>query len=266
MPSDARSLLKAAAQERRKTAAPGISDPFASYNPISGALRCSACNYVAIKHESLWAAHIVSKSHRANALRLRQEQTVNEREEEVPRQAQAQKTKDGKRKAVDDDDPTTVGDAETLAEDITAKKARNAEGPELDSEWELFKRQMEAGEVSTAVDDDQYSKQATIEVQAQLHFDGDAPSAEAGSEDTQEETAAREKVRQEQEEREEILSRYEEEQRLQDEADERYVSFSFLISKFLPFVAVFILGSVLLSNAWNASVRPASRSLQCHSP
>lgn len=225
MPSDARSLLKAATQERSKTSESGITDPFASYNPASGALRCSACNYLAIKHENLWAAHIVSKSHRTNVARIRSEQALKFEQEKTLQQSQALQTKDGKRKAVDKDESTSADSSGSTADGSVAKKARNLEEAKVDNEWERFKRQLESGDKSEVTDEDQrYNAEAIIEVQPQLLADADTRLSEAEGEDEQELIAARERKRQEQDEREEILSRYEEEQRIQDEADERCVA------------------------------------------
>ncbi|SPO27172.1 uncharacterized protein UTRI_10634_B [Ustilago trichophora] len=228
MPADARSLLRAAANERAKAGASGISDPFASYSSTGG-LRCSACSYLTIKHESLWGAHVLSKSHRANVTRIREEEL---------RQAEIQRTKDGKRKADDADDELEEGDGSLSAATGTghveedagpeSKKARmEANGAEaIDPEWELFKSQMEATEPESSQSRGDHSAGAALEAEAQLiSHDGDAhldPKAqEEVEEKTAEELEAEERARKEQEEREEILSRLEEEQRQQDEADQR---------------------------------------------
>lgn len=228
MPVDARSLLRAAANERAKAGASGISDPFASYSS-SGGLRCSACNYLTIKHESLWGAHALSKSHRANVTRIG--------EEEV-RQAEIQRTKDGKRKADDADEALDEGDGPLTTATGTGNGEENA-GPEskkarteangaeaIDLEWELFKSQMEATEPDTSQPRKDYSAAPALEAEAQLiSHDGDARSGQEAhggvEEKTAEELEAEERAGKEQEEREEILSRLEEEQRQQDEADQR---------------------------------------------
>lgn len=223
MSQDARFLLRAAANERARATATGISDPFASYS-ATGGLRCSACNYLAIKHESLWGAHAQSKSHRNNAMRIR--------EEEV-RKAEVQRTKDGKRKA--DDSYEDLGEAdEARASSLNAngvddssapesKKARTVASP-IDAEWELFKSQMDATESGKDPRNEEFTGAAALEAEAQLisHEEGVGQNAAAEVEEkSAEEIRAEERARKEQEEREEILSRLEEEQRQQDEADQR---------------------------------------------
>lgn len=222
MPSDTRSLLRAAANERAKSSSSGISDPFASYSSTGG-LRCSACNFLGIKHESLWGAHALSKSHRANVARMRDEEL---------RQAELQRTKDGKRKADESEMSPSQDDASLPTSRAAADTSETIDdGPEIkkariDPEWELFKSQME-----TSADEDEPSRQgysagSALEAEAQLisHDANDGPRA--GQDDelelkSAEELAAEERARKEQEEREEILSRLEEEQRQQDEADQR---------------------------------------------
>ncbi|CCF52354.1 hypothetical protein NDA11_003696 [Ustilago hordei] len=223
MPEDARSLLRAAAKERAKSKASIISDRFASYSS-TGSLRCSACNYLTIKHESLWGAHALSKSHRANLTRIREEEL---------RQAELQRTKEGKRKADETDADLDEGDGPQpsgLNRDADegeaapeSKKART--GASIDPEWELFKTQMEAAEEEQPNQTtNNYSAGAALEAEAQLILqDGTEGQAagEAEQEKSKEEMEALETARKEQEEREEILSRLEEEQRQQDEADQR---------------------------------------------
>ncbi|PWZ01321.1 hypothetical protein BCV70DRAFT_198747 [Testicularia cyperi] len=231
MPSDARSLLRAAASERARTATLGITDPFASYSGTGG-LRCSACNFLPLKHESLWSAHAASKSHRANAARIREEgkRKQEQEHEEQLRQAELQRTKDGKRKAIDSDHDDGTSDSTDKQDGVTTKKSRtqsiqdaNGAGSVVDAEWEMFKAQMEVPDAS-AMDSSSYAADATIEVQPQLRTDdGNADSKDATEDDQKirEEQEAEERTRKEQEEKEEIYARFEEEQRLQDEADER---------------------------------------------
>ncbi|EST04685.1 hypothetical protein PSEUBRA_005961 [Kalmanozyma brasiliensis GHG001] len=232
MPTDARSLLRAAANERAKASATGISDPFASYSSTGG-LRCSACKYLTIKHESLWGAHVLSKSHRSNVARIREEELS---------QAELQRTKDGKRKAQDapaqDDHREALAASTTNADDRNAdaasgsKKARvdtdqeNDIAPSVDPEWELFKAQLESAEPGQGPAAETNSAGAALEAEAQLISNDDAGRNDGtvgndAEELTIEEVQAQERARKEQEEREEILSRLEEEQRQQDEADQR---------------------------------------------
>lgn len=237
MPSDARSLLRAAANERSKAVASEL-DPFATYS-ATGGLRCSACNYLAIKHESLWGAHALSKSHRANVARIREEEA---------RRSDSQRIKEGKRKAenaADLDGERGPSSSSIHAEGIQgeaapeSKKARTnsvsatdetdvgRKSASIDPDWDLFKSQMEATEPATDQPMSDYSAGATLEAEAQLiardqHGSHQLQTTEdAGEEKSAEELEAEERRRREQEEREEILSRLEEEQRQQDEADQR---------------------------------------------
>ncbi|KAJ9480163.1 hypothetical protein PHBOTO_003396 [Pseudozyma hubeiensis] len=227
MAGDARSLLRAAANERVKAGGSGISDSFASYSS-SGNLRCSACDYLTIKHESLWGAHVLSKSHRTNAARIKQEDQL--------RQAELQRTKDGKRKAEDAEGDaqgdslatSTGGDLYQQHSALASKKARtdtSDAAPAVDAEWELFKSQMESTEAEPDSSTQLSSAGAALEAEAQLISHDGAEDAQGSlngiEEKSPEEMAAEERARKEQEEREEILSRVEEEQRLQDEADQR---------------------------------------------
>ncbi|GAC93148.1 hypothetical protein PHSY_000711 [Pseudozyma hubeiensis SY62] len=224
MAGDARLLLRTAANERVRAAASGISDPFASYSS-SGNLRCSACDYLTIKPESLWGAHVLSKSHRANAARIKQEDQL--------RQAEQQRTKDGKRKAEDADGDaqadslatSTDADLDQQHSALASKKARtdvSDAAPAVDAEWELFKSQMESTEIEPDPSTIPSSAGAALEAEAQLITNDNAKDGSDGIEDkSPEELAAEERARKEQEEREEIFSRVEEEQRLQDEADQR---------------------------------------------
>lgn len=224
MSADARILLRAAANERAKTSASGISDPFASYS-ASGGLRCSACNYLTIKHESLWGAHVLSKNHRSNVARIREEEL---------RQAEIQRTKDGKRKAENSEPSLNQGKGANTTADVgtgqddaepESKKVRT-EPTYNDSEWELFKSEMEASEPRADEPVESYGAGAALEAEAQLisRDNTDLKAVGVGDEaeeKTVEEIEATERARKEQEEREEILARMEEEQRQQDEADQR---------------------------------------------
>lgn len=233
MPADARSLLRVAAAERARSSAGGIADPWASYHPTTGALRCAACGYMVIKHEALWSAHAASKSHRSNAAREKAE-----REEKERKEAEKKARKEGKRKAVD-------GDADAVEKRQDTKRARTEEegvkgaaalplqsqtNEPVDEDWELFRRTVLDAESDSqapqAAAAPSYAN-ATISAEPVLRADasreggahGDA--GEQQQEETQEESAEEKRARLEQEEREEIYARFEEEQRLQDEADER---------------------------------------------
>ncbi|TKY87819.1 hypothetical protein EX895_003400 [Sporisorium graminicola] len=230
MSGDARSLLRAAANERAKVGASGITDRFASYSSTGG-LRCSACSFVAIKHESLWGAHVLSKSHRANATRIRDEEL---------RQAEVQRTRDGKRKAEENaapgHDASRDADASTAEADDAVQGGKrprtdstneaSVKSSAFDPEWELFKSQMESTEPEQDASNHTTEVGAALEAEAQLISQGNElglgeAEFEAADAKSAEDLEAEERARKEQEEREEILSRFEEEQRQQDEADSR---------------------------------------------
>ncbi|EPQ28875.1 uncharacterized protein PFL1_03677 [Pseudozyma flocculosa PF-1] len=238
MSSSTRSLFRAAASERKAAGSSGIQDPFASYNPSTGALRCSACNYLAIKHESLWASHASSKSHRTNAARIKAER---ERQDEALLARQSA-NHEGKRKADDDGygQPTERGQGTGEGDSKRAKvdtetAAGDAGAEDIDPEWEAFQREIAEAEASATQAADPVQAQyasATIEVEPVIKGRGADAAAAAGTADgeggegqdgqpAEEETEEERRARREQEEREEIYSRYEEEQRIQDEAEER---------------------------------------------
>ncbi|KAN0063199.1 hypothetical protein ACQY0O_004363 [Thecaphora frezii] len=232
MPPDARSLFRAAASERRAAGNSGIQDPFASYNPSTRALRCSACNFVPVKHESLWASHASSKSHRANVAKIRaeREREALRTQEEEQRQRLTNK---GKRKAYDgDQDDDDSHDAGTETDSKRAKVdgaassgAADGRDGDVDPEWEAFQREIAKAESGPAPDPVQTAyANATIEVEPVIKGQ-EAPMQEGAERQeeptTEEETEEQRRARREQEEREEIYSRYEEEQRIQDEAEER---------------------------------------------
>ncbi|KIS69517.1 uncharacterized protein UMAG_02056 [Mycosarcoma maydis] len=228
MTGDARSLLRAVASERAKLGASGVSDAFASYS-ANGGLRCSACDYLAIKHESLWGAHVLSKSHRTNVARIHKEEQV--------RQAELERTKAGKRKATQGDgrdaSPSdAAADATHARSTLASKKARadteqvvTDTPPTLDPEWELFKSQVESIEPDLDHPSDTPIAGAALEAEPQLISQDDLDQRHDTDavlwEKSAEELEAEERARIEQQEREEILSRMEEEQRQQDEADQR---------------------------------------------
>lgn len=229
MPADARALLRAAASSSAQGATEGIKDRFASYHPKTRALRCLACNYLVIKHESLWASHAASKSHRSNAAQVRKSEEEHEEQQKQQRRAAQVDNVDGtggKRKGHEEEDQN--GDEEA------AKRARKSETAQpVDAEWERFQR-----EVLNAPSAEQQPSltsyaDATIEVGPELrraHGDDREETREVEEEEDEEdelgqankvETEAERRTRLEREEREEILARFEEEQRVQDEADER---------------------------------------------
>lgn len=264
MPADARSLLRAAAAQKRgvglasssassssssgnATSTTAIPDRFASYHRKTGALRCSACD-LTIKHESLWASHAASKSHRARTDEVRRAEAEQEaraaaaatereerervQKEEEERGAQAAATavagssSGAKRKGGGDDDSQRGADG-----NAAEKRVRLAgEVESVDPEWERFQREViaQASESDAHQQADRaiYSANATIEVAPRLRqVPGGADDAEEEAEEEQEEeeeeTEEEKRARLDREEREEILARFEEEQRIQDEANER---------------------------------------------
>lgn len=255
MPADARSLLRAAASSQAGTA--GIADRHASYHPKTKALRCAACQYQPIKHESLWPSHAASKSHRAN---------VQQIEEGERRRALTARH--------DDDIVEASGDSVDDTHERSKRKA-SKEGPDqlagkrpksnaagqpgisrpmtLDLEWERFQAEVLDAPIAggssasnSSASNSSYLVDATIKVQPLLREESkDARKGDAGAvsnrrsvgapTDAKDERAedmildpsfATESVegrrqRLEREAREEILARLEEEQRVQEEAEDR---------------------------------------------
>lgn len=250
MPADARSLLRAAAAQKRAApsssagagasssssgGATAIPDRFASYHRKTGALRCLACD-LTIKHESLWASHAASKSHRAKAEEIKRaeaeeaekKQRKAEEEEAAQRQREAQAAASsssaaGKRKG------EQFSSEDGGQGDQTAKKRAKINEEQNDTEWERFQREVmsQASESDAQPDRGLYSAGATIEVAPKLRqVPGRAPLEDGEEEieeeaEEEEETEEEKRARLDREEREEIMARFEEEQRIQDEANER---------------------------------------------
>ncbi|KAK0563173.1 hypothetical protein OC861_004947 [Tilletia horrida] len=240
MSSDARSLLRAAAAQRRT----GIQDRWASYHPTTQALRCVACAYLPIKHESLWSSHAASKSHRNSVARLLREET-----------AAAAVASRGKRKQSEQSDTAAfdvqaqgAGSADAAATP-DAKRARlgHQNGTESaaaattsvdEDEWARFQREVleapangDAGGGAGPSLDNAIHAAATISAEPVLLVrnpedeEDDAEGMEtdgAANAETQDALTEEElRLEREREEREDILMRFEEEQRIQDEAEER---------------------------------------------
>ncbi|KAE8212746.1 hypothetical protein CF327_g3657 [Tilletia walkeri] len=255
MATDARSLLRAATSQRRA----GIQDRFASYHPTTQALRCAACAYLPIKHESLWSSHASSKSHRVNVARVLSE----EKEKETAAAAAAGLAK-GKRKQGDEDldgedDAVGLGASSSSQQGSSlptsasnSKRARiegsngesdsksrasagtGAGGAVDEDEWARFEREVLEGTTAAAdaTNDFDIHASATISAEPVLLINGaggegemegmemDDEQADDGGADAGA-TEEEQRLEREREEREEILMRFEEEQRIQDEADER---------------------------------------------
>jgi zinc finger protein 830 len=227
MPADARLLLRAAVASSSTSSENGIKDRFASYQPKTKALRCTACDYLIIKHESLWASHAASKSHRNNVATIRREEEEKERvrelqreEEEAAMQEKEEQTATGSKRKERGPDEETTKKAKTIEV--------NGQSTTADAEWERFQREV----LNAATTADQPSSSnyanATIEVRPALNssygdndIDEESDEEENGPLQKVAETEAERRVRLDREDREEILARLEEEQRVQDEADER---------------------------------------------
>ncbi|CAD6887563.1 unnamed protein product [Tilletia controversa] len=257
MASDARSLLRAATSQRRA----GIQDRFASYHPTTQALRCAACAYLPIKHESLWSSHAASKSHRVNVVRVLSE----EREKEAAEAAsQTSGIAKGKRKQGDEGVEDVAGPSSPPASSLktpasagpNSKRARfddsdggpgststgapissTSGGAAVDEdEWARFEREVLEGPADSSAAQDSESAPNDFDIHASATIsaepvllngtDGDdhAEGMEVDEQDAAGVAVATEeelRLEREREEREEIISRFEEEQRIQDEADER---------------------------------------------
>lgn len=223
MPVDARSLLRASAS----TSAGAIADRFASYHPKTRALRCSACDFQVIKHDSLWSSHVASKTHRKNtqAIQEKEEEDTLAKQKEIAEQtsvspvahAESPSQKDevvsGKRKSPSPGEEQEVG---KRAKQDTGTSENH--GTYLDSEWARFQQEI----ASTSNAHQYYSSDATIEAKPELR----QPAEETEEEEDElpqakEETPEEKQARLDLEERQDIFSRMEEEQRIQEEADER---------------------------------------------
>ncbi|KAL9936741.1 hypothetical protein V8E36_004809 [Tilletia maclaganii] len=151
MASDARSLLRAAAQQRK---ADGIQDRYASYHPTTQALRCAACAFLPIKHDSLWSSHASSKSHRNNVARLNSEE--QRRAAAAPRSAAGPSSKKGKRKQDDDDETTLYTKAnESASSEQLASPARASQIPNGAGGPEAKRARIALGEAGSATSSSQ---------------------------------------------------------------------------------------------------------------
>lgn len=230
MPVDARSLLRAStassASGSHVEGAPthrAIVDRFASYHPKTRALRCSACDYQIVKHESLWASHTASKTHRSNVQAIKRREEEQARRDAESSAISEKSTAPGKRKQENEQ-------AKEVQEVDTMKRARReGAGPsdealsQIDSEWERFQAEVLDASANGQSDDSKryINAGATIEVEPMLKNQMDDDGVGEDEADELVETPAEKQARLEQEEREDIIARLEEEQRLQEEADER---------------------------------------------
>lgn len=201
---DARALLRAAQQATGSSGTTTLNDAFASYHPRTQALRCSACSYAAIKHDSLWPAHAASKSHKLNVAKLKAAQ-----------EAEQQQRVGEKRKAA-------------TAHEEADKRVKTSSPPPaaVDAEWALFEAEvLNAPNTSADAIAPKYVG-STVEVAPVLRAESGQPPHQQRQDDDEApvqvaETAEQKRARLEQEEKEEIYARLEDEQRTQDEAEER---------------------------------------------
>ncbi|GAA6054681.1 hypothetical protein JCM3770_006384 [Rhodotorula araucariae] len=232
-----KSLMAAKKQQARITA------PFARYSgPRQDQLSCSLCA-LPVKHESLWSAHVQSKTHRVNVQRHEQEQDIKKR-----KRTDEQTPSTSKRPRADDDgddgqdDRTGALPADFFADPAHAPTPRvpspaPAPAPvpaEADPDMDEFLASLSAA--NPAADDGGASTaRATISA-APVRFEFGAPVVAAEGEDEgegaaagedgaddedQEETEEERAEREAREEREEMMARLEEEEREQREADEK---------------------------------------------
>lgn len=228
MPTDARLLLRAAvaSSSAQSLSDGGIKDRFASYHPKTRALRCTACDFLNIKHESLWASHAASKSHRSNVAKLKREEEEKEMERKRQQQASAIQQEES---VVEEVGSLGNKRKERGLEHESSKRAKKGDRDQAeDLEWERFQR--EVLDAPSTIEQPSLSTyaEATIEVAPALRPGVNGEIGEEEDEVDEEdmnqqatETDAERRSRLEREDREEILARLEEEQRLQDEADER---------------------------------------------
>lgn len=248
--ADVRALLKAKRQEAR------VNHPLASYT-TNGQLRCIACGTI-VKHASSWEGHVGSKTHRMNAVKLR--------EEEQRRAARAEEEAAKTKRKADDSSPEpdlpTVESkrrrmyieaskaqaapkrtnefpadffsnpvqvppppdsdeegAEEGADNNAAVSSAPAPSSTIDSEWEKFQQA-----VLNPPDEHDAYERATV-------FAEPVPASDVpegfplqqgdgpAANDEDELTEEQKRQRKEQEERELIMDRLMEEERAQEEAD-----------------------------------------------
>ncbi|BGP58297.1 hypothetical protein JCM8202_000941 [Rhodotorula sphaerocarpa] len=187
-----------------KKAAQRISAPHAKYS-ASGQLSCALCG-LALKHESLWGAHVQSKAHRVNVQRYQAEQAAAEE------RAAAKRKRDSNDDAGSDDDgakrarqgpaagagggdeqaggalpagffadpsqapsPSARPDEAVEGEGATAAgSAAAAEPAEEDPEWAEFERYLASGEGPAEATPTQSTASATIQA-APVKFEFGAP-------------------------------------------------------------------------------------------
>ncbi|THH29446.1 hypothetical protein EUX98_g4731 [Antrodiella citrinella] len=242
--ADVRALLKAKRQEAR------VNHPLASYSS-TGQLRCLACSTI-VKQAASWVGHVGSKTHRINAVKLReselaQQMLVDEESAQAKRKSEALEDDDGdvdmspdtkKRKGDLEADASTHGFPDDFFSDPSQAPLpapddddENADAapsetplPPVDAEWELFQQAV----LNPPTNDDRREAfdRATIAAEPVLASEVPEgfPQALAQATGTtgesqpelSEEALRRQK---EQDERELIMDRLMDEERAQEEAD-----------------------------------------------
>ncbi|WFC99891.1 hypothetical protein MYAM1_002637 [Malassezia yamatoensis] len=202
---EARSLLRATASQR-DGAAERINDQWASYHPKTGALRCSACDLVTVKHERLWDNHLASQTHREHVKEMQQRADNARKESKDSNAESAPLTKDApeirKRKDTQDSD----ADVKRTKHELPVQD----DAPSLDQEWQAFQTSLKQSETTK----DPTYDHATISVEPEL-------KREQAEDVVQHETEEQRRNRLQREEREDILARIDAERQAQAEADDR---------------------------------------------
>ncbi|WFD43730.1 hypothetical protein MPSI1_002394 [Malassezia psittaci] len=207
---EARSLLRARTSQRDGEAE-RVDDKWASYHPKTGALRCSACDMLTVKHERLWANHLASQTHRQRVERIEQRAENDKQESEQGLHTEnsnadsAPLTKDAteirKRKDTEDSD----ADVKRIKHDLPGQD----DAISLDQEWQAFQDSLKQ-----ATPTDHTYNLATISVEPELR-------RQQADDPVQHETEEERRNRLQREEREDILARIDAERQAQAEADDR---------------------------------------------
>ncbi|BGP27778.1 hypothetical protein Rt10032_c13g5122 [Rhodotorula toruloides] len=229
-----------------KKAQQRITAPHAKYTQ-RGQLQCGLCN-LPLKHESLWGAHVQSKTHRVNVQKLEAEQAAAAAERASSKRkrddADVSDDEEGTKRVREEEDGSRGGLPADFFADPAEAPAPRAKSPppiagastttaaEEDPDWAEFEAYLASAPdpalASTAAPSARTTASATISA-APVRYEFGAPVVEddgagqenADEEGEQEETEEERREREEREEREEMMARLEEEEREQREADEK---------------------------------------------
>ncbi|BGP35516.1 hypothetical protein JCM10296v2_007354 [Rhodotorula toruloides] len=239
--SSLKSMMAAKKSQQRITA------PHAKYTQ-RGQLQCGLCN-LPLKHESLWGAHVQSKTHRVNVQKLEAEQAAAAERASSKRKrddADVSDEEEGAKRVREEDDESGGGGglpADFFANPAQALAPRQPSPPptagpstttaEDDPDWAEFEAYLASAPdpsllTGSSAPPARTTASATISA-APVRYEFGAPVVEeegasaenADEEGEQEETEEERREREMREEREEMMARLEEEEREQRKADEK---------------------------------------------